>query len=59
MARVALANFAGGEEVVDIIVSVATEDGGVAGEDACFLRPLTISVAQVCLAIVFFCWWFN
>ena len=59
MARVALADFAGREEVVDIIVAVAAENGGVTGDSASFLGPLTISVAQERLAIVFFCWWLN
>lgn len=59
MTRVASADFAGREEIVDVVVVVAAEDGGVAGDGACFLRPLTISVAQVRLAVVCFCWRIN
>ena len=59
MTRVASVDFAGREEVVDVVVVVAAEDGGVAGDGACFLRPLTIRVAQVRLAVVCFCWRIN
>ena len=59
MTRVASVDLASREEVVDVVVVVAAEDGGVARDGACFLRPLAIRVAQVRLTVVCFCWWFR
>lgn len=59
MTRVASVDLAGREEVVDVVVVVAAEDGGVAADGAGFLRPLAIRVAQVSLAVVCFCWRFR
>ena len=56
MAGVASADLAGRKEIVDVIVVVASENDGVARNGACFLRPLTIRVAQVRLTVVSFCW---